>query len=109
MIVTSFFPGRIRLRAEVFKDPVIVEECLKILNSSDAITKVSNNFTTGSVLLEYNPKKIPVEKLEPLVPFFKELEKLAHNYSRKNRELILEKLKELSVMLPLSDHSIAVS
>jgi len=95
MIVTSFFPGRIRLRESVFKDPVIVEECLKILKDSGVITNVQNNYTTGSVLLEYNADKVPLDKLEPLVPFFKELERLTHNYNGKNREVILEKLKEL--------------
>lgn len=95
MIVTSFFPGRIRLREAVFKDPVIVEECLKILKTSDAVTNVQNNYTTGSILLEYDPDKVPMDKLEPLVPFLKELERLSHNYNGKNREIILEKLKEL--------------
>lgn len=95
MMVTSFFPGRIRLREAVFKDSVIVEECLKILKSSDAVTNVQNNYTTGSVLLEYAPDKVPMDKLEPLVPFLKELERLTHNYNDKNREIILEKLKEL--------------
>jgi len=99
MMVTSFFPGRIRLRASVFKDPVIIEECLKILKASDAVTNVQNNYTTGSVLLEYNPSKVPMDKLKPLVPFFKELEMLTHNYNNKNREIILEKLKELEVLL----------
>jgi len=95
MMVTSFFPGRIRLREAVFKDPVIVEECLKILKTSDAVTNIQNNYTTGSILLEYDPKKVPMDKLEPLVVFFKELESLSHNYNDKNREIILEKLKEL--------------
>ena len=94
MIISSFFPGRIRLREEVFKDPVIVEECRKILNSSDAVTKIENNYRTGSVLLEYNPEKVPLEKLKPLVPFFQELEKLTHNYNAQKQKAILEKLAE---------------
>jgi len=99
MIVTSFFPGRIRLRENVFKDPVIVEECKRILKSSNVVTTVSNNYTTGSVLLEYNPESVPMEKLTPLLPFFLELEKLAHNYTQKNRELILKKLEEFKKII----------
>ncbi len=99
MIVTSFFPGRIRLRENVFKDSVIVEECIKILKSCDAIKNVRNNYINGSVLLEYEPSKVPMEKLEPLVPFFKDLEKLANNYSAEKRTAIMEKLQELKKII----------
>ena len=99
MIVTSFFPGRIRLREKVFKDSVIVEECIKILKSCDAIKNVQNNYINGSVLLEYEPSKVPMEKLEPLVPFFKDLEELAHNYSAEKRTAIMEKLQELKKII----------
>lgn len=99
MMVTSFFPGRIRLREAVFKDHAIVEECIKILKSSDAITNVQNNYLTGSVLLEYEPDKIPMEKLKPLVPFFKDLEKLSRNYNGQNRDQILNKLQEFKTII----------
>lgn len=95
MMVTSFFPGRIRLRESVFKDTVIVQECIKILQTSDAVKNITNNCNTGSVLLEYDPEKVPMEKLKPLVPFFMELEKLAHNYSISKRAAIMDKLQEL--------------
>lgn len=94
MIVTSFFPGRIRLREAVFKDPVIVEECIKILKSSDAVKNIQNNYTTGSVLLEYDPDKIPLEKLKSLIPFFQDLEKLTHGYTIKKRDVAMNKLQE---------------
>lgn len=95
MIVSSFFPGRIRLRANVFKDSEIVEKAIKILKSSDAIKKVENNFVTGSVLLEYYPEKIPMEKLKPLQPFFEKLQNVANHYDGKNRSQILEMLDRL--------------
>lgn len=93
-MITSFFPGRIRLREEVFKDPIIVEEAIKILKSSDAIKSVENNYRTGSVLLEYEPSKVPMDKLKPLIPFFEELRKLTVCYSEKKRPELLAKLKE---------------
>lgn len=99
MIVTSFFPGRIRLREEVFKDSVIVEECIRILKGCDAVRNIQNNYITGSVLLEYDPSKVPVEKLQPLVPFFKDLEKLAHNYNVTKRDVIMSKLRELQKII----------
>ena len=95
MMVTSFFPGRIRLREAVFKDSVIVQECTKILKCSDAVKNISSNCNTGSILLEYDPEKVPVDKLKPLVPFFTELEKLARNYDSSKRTVIMSKLREL--------------
>lgn len=95
MMVTSFFPGRIRLREAVFKDAVIVEECIKILKTSDAVKNITNNCNTGSVLLEYDPEKVPMDKIEPLVPFLTEIENLVRNYSVKKRDIVMEKLREL--------------
>lgn len=99
MMVTSFFPGRIRLRESVFKDSVIVEECIRILKTSDAVLNITNNYVTGSVLLEYDPDKVPAQKLEPLIPFLKDLERLAHNYTVKKRAVIMDRLRELSQII----------
>lgn len=53
MIVTSFFPGRIRLRANIFKDSEIYEKALSILKSedNDSIINIQHNQITGSVLI----------------------------------------------------------
>ena len=64
-MITSFFPGRIRLRAPVFKDLNLVAKARSILAKSDAIKKIEHNPVTGSVLIEYYPSKVPMEKLLP--------------------------------------------
>ncbi len=100
-MVTSFFPGRVRLRAPVFKDKLIVDTALKILRQSDAVKNVENNIKTGSVLLEYDPNRVPVEKLKPLVPFFMDLRQKALGFSgdEVQRQKILEKLNEFDAMV----------
>ncbi len=94
MTVSSFFPGRIRLRAQVFKDSVIVEKALQILKSSDAVKNVENNKITGSVLLEYYPEKVPMEKLQEALPLLKRLDRLAFHYDNSKQGEILSLLEQ---------------
>lgn len=97
-MITGFFPGRIRLRAPVFKDSGITERALSILKApplSSIIKDIEHNPVTGSVLIKYHPTKVPIAKLTSLLPFFKKLEKEAKNYSEKNRAAILAMLDEL--------------
>ncbi|MCR5288373.1 MAG: hypothetical protein K6E51_00110 [Treponema sp.] len=94
-MITSFFPGRIRLRAPIFKDIEITNAAREILETSPAITNVQHNPTTGSVLLEYEEDKIPFEKLTPLVPFLEKLRTKAMFYNEKKRPEILTMLDEL--------------
>ena len=52
MIVSSFFPGRIRLRNDVFKDDDIFSALYSAVGSHSAVKKVERNERTGSVLVE---------------------------------------------------------
>ena len=94
-MITSFFPGRVRLRAPVFKEKDLVEKALTILKKSDAITHIENNLLTGSVLIEYNPTKVPMEKLVSMQDFFMRLAKEAEHFDGTNRKTILSMLDEL--------------
>ena len=97
-MITGFFPGRIRLRAPVFKDTTVTERALSILRQpplSSIIKDIEHNPVTGSVLIKYHPTKVPMAKLTSLLPFFKKLEKEAEMYSEKNKAIILAMLDEL--------------
>lgn len=98
-MITSFFPGRIRLRSPVFKDTVIVEEAQRILSQFSAATDIQCNPRTGSVLLEYNPEEIPVEQFNSITDSLLSLHNLAKNYTPNQRNLVLEKLQELEPLL----------
>lgn len=57
MLVSSFFPGRVRLCAPIFKDDEICEKTLVILQASDAVKRGGRNPVAESILLLYDTKK----------------------------------------------------
>ena len=94
-MITSFFPGRVRLRAPIFKEADLVEKAKSILKKSDAIKKIENNLVTGSILIEYYPAKVPMEKLVSMQDFFMRLAREAEHFDSTNRDKISEMLDEL--------------
>ena len=98
-MVTSFFPGRIRLRAPVFKESDLVEKAISILKKIPALKNIENNLLTGSVLIEYEADKVPVEKLLSLRDFFMELAKEAERFDGTNRARIIEMLEKLNTLI----------
>jgi len=96
-MITSFFPGRIRLRAAIFKESDLVEKARAILSKSDAVKNIETNPVTGSVLIEYYPSKVPMEKLLPMQDFFTRLADQAQRFDGRaeSREKILEMLEKL--------------
>ncbi len=98
-MITSFFPGRIRLRAPVFKDACLVEKAVSILKKFPALIEIENNIITGSVLIYYNPEKVPQEKLLSLKDFFIDLSKTAENFDGSDRTQLLKMLDEADAKL----------
>ena len=94
-MITSFFPGRGRLRAPVFKDQELVDKAESILRKSDAVKHIEHNPLTGSVLIEYTPSKVPMEKLFSMQDFFTRLASEAEGFDGSNRGKILSMLEEL--------------
>ena len=94
-MITSFFPGRIRLRAAVFKDDALCERAMCILRKSDAVKSVERNRATGSVLLRYDPGRVPAEKLAGLRGLLWRLACEAERYSGESRGRIEGLLGEL--------------
>lgn len=99
-MITSFFPGRVRLRAPIFKESDLVEKARALLQKSDAVKKIETNPLTGSVLIEYSPSKVPMEKLLPMQDFFARLATEAQHFDgsaecRKKISGMLDKLENL--------------
>ncbi|MBQ4377782.1 MAG: hypothetical protein II821_01090 [Treponema sp.] len=96
-MITSFFPGRVRLRAPIFKEMDLVEKARSILSKSDAVKNIETNPVTGSVLIEYFPSKVPMEKLLPMQDFFARLANEAQRFdgSTESRQKISEMLSAL--------------
>lgn len=95
-MITSFFPGRIRLRAAVFKDDDLCAKAMEILRMSDAVKSVERNAVTGSVLLRYDPGKVPLEKLAEMQGFLARLASEAERFGDGNRQEIGRMLDELA-------------
>ncbi|MEL3907233.1 MAG: hypothetical protein P1P65_09475 [Treponema sp.] len=95
-MITSFFPGRVRLRAEVFKHDEITNRAIVLLKQSPAVKNIEYNPVTGSILLEYDPDMVPMEKLKSILPFLKKLHKEAMSYSEKKKPSIMAMLDELA-------------
>lgn len=101
MIITSFFPGRVRLRAPVFKNDELCEKAKRILSKSDSVKKIEHNPLTGSILLEYDVKKVPMENLLPMQDFFMKLGKEAERYdgTEAGHKKIVSMLDELESII----------
>ncbi|MEL3913021.1 HMA2 domain-containing protein [Treponema pedis] len=100
-MITSFFPGRIRLRAAVFKDEEITAAAVSILKKFPALKNIEHNPLTGSILLEYNHSKVDINQLKPLLPILEKLKDEANIYSEDKKVKILSILKDLDKILPI--------
>lgn len=63
MEIVSFFPGRIRVCSEVFKNADVLAEVRAFLEAMDGIEDFSANARTGSVAVVYDASVITVEML----------------------------------------------
>ena len=72
-IVTSFFPGRIRLRCTILRDPEIATAAIIAIESVGFAGTFTHNPKTGSILVEYDPTQITKDKIEKLKPMLSEV------------------------------------
>lgn len=96
MIVSSIFPGHLRLRTPVLKEADVLQVLIDISNKYSIITNFEHNIKTGSVLIEYDEKKLSVDKLLKFKEKVLYLNKLCECYSfQKNKSEIIDLLKSL--------------
>ncbi len=98
-VITSFFPGHIRLRCPILKDVDIANAAIKAIESIGFSFDFKHNPQTGSILVEYDPTQVEIDKIEKLRPMLSELVKLKPLilcYDAKDKEFILAKIEKLS-------------
>lgn len=95
MIVSSFFEGRVRLKAAIFKNNEICRQIENMLLHSNAIENISINETTGSMLIEYSPSKIPLLKIKKAMPYFEKIKEMYEIYGDESVPEILSIIKEM--------------
>lgn len=62
-MIASFFDGRVRLRCGELKDPAAMDLVMGFIRSQDGIHDLTPNLKTGSLVVTYDPEKIPREAL----------------------------------------------
>lgn len=97
MIVSSFFEGRVRLKAALFKNSEINSQLTNMLLSSNAVQNITVNEKTGSMLIEYSPSKIPLLKIKKAVPLFEKIKEMYDMYEIDAVPDILEIIKEMDI------------
>jgi hypothetical protein len=78
-MIVSFCPGRIRLRFQELKNKTAAETANARIRETPGISAVEINTLTGSILIEYDPRILPTEKLLELGR--RELAKLTIDFS----------------------------
>ena len=91
----NYFPGRLRLRDPALRDEAIRTAAIAALKSisDDAVCECKEK--TGSVLITYDPARVPIERLETLVPYLQKLWQKIAVYSEKNRNDILSDIAQI--------------
>ena len=95
MVISSFFPGRIRLRDKVLKDAEISAALRDAIEWHEAVKNIEHNLVTGSVLIEYEVDKLPLPALTALTSELLGLKRLCDRYNGRDRKPILDKIAEL--------------
>lgn len=99
MYISSFFPGRIRLRDNVLKDSEISTALRNAIEWHESVKNIEHNLQTGSVLIAYEPSKLPMAQLTALTSELLSLKKLCDRFNGKDKSVILEKISELHNIL----------
>jgi len=95
MMQINYFPGRLRLRDPALRDEAIRSAAIAALKSisDDAVCEYKEK--TGSILITYDPARVPIERLETLVPYLQKLRQKIAVYSEKNRNDILSDIAQI--------------
>ncbi len=96
MIVSSFFEGRVRLKASIFKNSDISMQLKDMLLASKSVDNISINEITGSMLIEYSPSKIPLLKIKKAMPYFEKIKEMYEIYGEDSVKDILIIIKEMN-------------
>ncbi|MBQ8384884.1 MAG: hypothetical protein IJX45_08100 [Spirochaetaceae bacterium] len=96
MNVTSFFPGRIRLRGEIFRDMEIASALRQAVEWHPAVQEIQLNQRTGSVLISYDENLLPMARIGALSAQLLELRALCLHYAPKKKPVILEMINRIS-------------
>ncbi len=100
-MIESFIPGRVRLRSPLLRDPATVDAIVQALEGLSGVRKAALNGSLGSLLLEYDSKKLPLGLMERALPLFQRLERLEKEPATARRlEEVKKILQDLAKLIP---------
>ncbi len=97
-VITSFFPGHIRLRCPILKDKDITDAVISAVKELGVNADFTHNPKTGSLLVEYDPKEITIERVSVLKPMLSGVMKLKPKvllYCPKDKPFLLSEIERL--------------
>ena len=97
-LVSSSFPGRVRLRSSILKDKDIADKLIAAVKELGFDGNFSYSALTGSILVEYDPSLINesvINKLKPLEKSVRELRPTILFYTNKDKDYLLSQIDSL--------------
>lgn len=99
-MIESFVEGRIRLRSSLFDDKKTEEVLCALLRDVEGVFAVTFNPKTKGMLVEYDPKRIPLLRIMNALPLFKRLQSLEGLPVVERSEPLNALLVELRALFP---------
>lgn len=99
MTIASFFPGHIRIRDRVMKDPDIARAVQDFGKEQSYVTNIQINPVNGSILIEYEPERVPLDQFKAMARLLLHLKRLCDLYSPRKKEAIIETIHEIGKQL----------
>ncbi|MDR3280005.1 MAG: hypothetical protein LBT23_05800 [Synergistaceae bacterium] len=97
-MIESFIEGRIRLRSPLLADKTLAGRFMEVILTIEGVRAAEVNNRTCGLLLEYDTKRIPMQKLlkaAPILESVAELTKLDPDKRFSALEEALDRLKEV--------------
>lgn len=99
MTISSFFPGHIRIRDRVLKDPDIAGAVQEFAKGQTYVTDLTINPVTGSALILYDPDAVPLDTFKHMVGELLELKRLCDFYAPKRKPKVLAQIARIGALL----------
>ena len=87
-MIASFIEGRVRLRANALKNPEKLKQLEDAVKAHDGVLGTFANPRTGSLLVEYDPTRVPKENLLMAAELLKQELGLAPEAKKEGKKLV---------------------
>ena len=95
MIISSYFPGHIRIRDRILKDPDIAQALTALGTAQSYVHHLQINPTSCSILIEYDPQRLPIARIASMRDLLLHAKELCDFYTPRKKEEILQIIAQL--------------